>query len=332
MQIFNIHFLNPEYFFLFLIVPFFIYFYIKGFSKNSIKINIWEDIKKSFSIINLFFYIKIFIIFFILVVFILLFANPNKANIDKNIKKNWIDIVIALDISGSMEAIDLKPNRLEKAKETIQKFIKAQKTNRIWLILFAGRPFSSIPLTFDYNIIDEILSEVSRKTLNQNVHWLDWTAIWDALLMSKNLFKSKKEREKVIILLTDWDANRWVEPVLASKLLAEEKIRVYSIWIWSKKWWIFKVQNWHFIQNVKIPPLKTTKLKKVSKNTWWYFFRATDDDSLEKIFKKLEELEKNDIEIKIKKSFSEFYNIFIYTLIILIWILFLSEVRRGKNN
>ena len=86
------------------------------------------------------------------------------------------------------------------------------------------------------------------------------------------------------------------------------------------------------MQKVKILPLKTAKLKKVSKNTWWYFFRATDNNSLEKIFKKLEELEKNDIEIKIKKSFSEYYNPFIYGLLILITLLFIVELRRIKNN
>ncbi len=328
MQIFNIHFLAPEYFLLFLFLPIFLYFFIKNIYKKSIETNLLKDINNIFWNFSLFLYFKIFLIFSILSVFILLLSDPNKSNIDKNIKKNWIDIVIALDISISMEAIDLKPNRLEKAKETIKKFIKAQKTNRVWLILFAGKPLSSIPLTFDYNIIDEILSGVSTKTLNQYIRGLDWTAIWDALLMSKNLFKSKEKREKVIILLTDWDANRWVEPVLASKLLAEEKIKVYSIWIGSDKWWIIK--TWWFL--TKIPPLKTSKLKEVSKNTWWYFFRATDDYSLEKIFKKLEELEKKDIEINIKKSFSEYYNIFIYTLIILISILFLSEIRRVKNN
>ncbi len=340
MQILDIHFLQPIYFYWFLVIPFLLWFYLWSQKKSAIKINFWNDLQKIFWKNNFIFYTKLFLLFTILSIFILLLADPNKANIKQNITKNWIDIVLALDISKSMETPDLKPTRIEKAKKTITDFIKAQKTNRVWLIVFAGKPISSVPLTFDYNILTETLENLSTDTLNQNVNWLDGTAIWDALLMGKNLFSKSSPpspplkggiREKVIILLTDWDANRWVNPVVASKLLAEEKIKIYTIWIGSKKWWYITMQNWPFRQKVQIPPLNATSLKEIAKNTSWHFFRATDNNSLEKIFKKLEELEKNDIEVKVIKSFSEYYNPFIYMLLFLISSLLFLEIRKVKN-
>lgn len=343
MQIWELHFLSPIFIYLIpIIIILFLGFEYFLFRKKDVKLNIWNDLKKSW-FNNYFYYFRLFLIICIFVIFSIILANPNKANIEKHIKKNWIDIVLALDISKSMEAVDLKPNRIEKAKESISKFIEKQKTNRVWLVVFAWKPISSVPLTFDYNILVENLKNLTTDSLNQNIRWLSWTAIWDALLMSKNLFnqnkdsnknkdkKAKQNREKVIILLTDWDANVWVDPVVASKLLSEEKIRVFTIWIWSLKWWTIKVNNWFFQQTAKIPPLNSTALKKIAKNTNWYFFRATDNNSIDKIFNKLDELEKNDIEVNVTKNMENYYEIFINILIILIWILLFLEIRKVKN-
>ena len=331
MTIFDIHFLQDIYLYLFFIVPILLFLYIKQENKKNIKMLIWEDIKKIYGKNNLYFYIKVTLIFLILSIFILLLSDPNKINIKQDVKKNGIDIVLVLDVSKSMEAVDLKPNRIEKAKEVISDFIEKQKTNRVWLVVFAWKPYSSIPLTFDYGILIESLENISTDSLNQNVSWLEWTAVWDALLLWKNLFKKEEAREKVIILLTDWDANKWVDPIVVSKLLAEEKIKIYTIWIGWKNWGIIEVNNWFFSQKVNVPPLNEWPLKEIAKNTDWYFFRATDNETIEKIFLKLEELEKNDIEIKVIKNSSDYYNPFIYLLIFMISILLLLETKRVKN-
>lgn len=331
MQIFDIHFLQPLYFYGFILVPIFLYLYIRQQKKSALKINFHTDLQEVFWRNNFLFSIKLLLIFLILSIFILLLSDPHKANIKQNITKNWIDIVLALDISKSMEATDLKPSRLEKAKETIISFIEKQKTNRVWLIVFAGKPISSVPLTFDYNILTETLENLSTDTLNQNVNWLDWTAIGDSLLMSKNLFGTWA-REKTIILLTDWDANRWVDPIITSKLLGEEKIKIYTIWIGSSEGWFIEVQQWSFRQKMKIPALNATSLKEIAKNTSGFFFRATDNSTLEKIFDKLEELEKNDIEVNIVKNFNDYYPPFVYTLLALIMWLLILEIRKPKTH
>jgi Ca-activated chloride channel homolog len=119
------------YFYLILLLPFVLYFYIKQEQKNKIDFKYVKDIKTAYSYINIKLYFKMFLIFLILLIFIIILSDPHKANIKENIKKNGIDIVLVLDISKSMEANDLKPSRIEKAKSVIATFVKKQKTNRL---------------------------------------------------------------------------------------------------------------------------------------------------------------------------------------------------------
>lgn len=319
----NIEFID-NYCFLFLIfIPFFAYFFYKK-QKKWLNFILIDDLKKIFIKNDYKFSLKIILLIIILFSFILLFANPNYINSKKNITKNWIDIVLALDISWSMESTDLNPSRIEAAKKVINDFISNIKTDRLGLVIFAWKPFTSIPLTFDYNILHENIDRLTTKTINQQRPWLDWTAIWDAILMSKTLFKAPtwiskddyEKRQKAIILLTDWDANVWVEPTLASLSAAKEKIKIFTIWIWSEKWWILNYNVWWFINQVQIPPLNDKTLKEIAQNTNWEFFRATDNDSFKKIFETLQKLEKNDIKISVTKLYNEYYTLFINILII----------------
>lgn len=313
----NIEFLNPEYFFLLLLLPFYLYFFYKK-QKRWYDFIFLEDLKKIFWKNSYLFYSKLVLITLIFFNFILILANPNTSNVVENIKKNWIDIVLALDISWSMEADDLKPNRIESAKQVINNFIWKLKTDRLWLVVFAWKPFTSIPLTFDYNILKETIWWITTNNINQSVEWLNWTAIWDAILMAKTLFK-EKEREKVIILLTDWDANSWVEPTIAWFTAKKEWIRIYTIWIWSKQWWYIKYNTWPFMQKQKIEPLNENVLRKIANDTSWKFFRAYNNNTFEKIFNELSKLDKNDIEIKTKKEYKEYYKPFLISLVLLIW-------------
>ncbi len=318
----DITFLNPEYFWGLLIVPVVLYFFYKR-QKSWINFINLDDLKQVFKNNSYKFYLSIVLLWLILINFIVILANPNKVNISEKIKKNWIDIVIALDVSGSMEAEDLKPNRLESAKNVIEWFIKNLKTDRVWLVVFAWKPFTSIPLTFDYNILSETINNLNTNVINQQKRWLSWTAIWDAILMSKNLFKKDKEnkefdREKVIILLTDWDANVWVDPKVAWVSAKDNNIKIYTIWIWSKTWGYITYNIWGFRQQQKIPPLNDKDLKYIANITNWKYFRAENNVVFKQIFEELQKLEKNDIEVDIKKKYTNYYDIFIYSLIFLI--------------
>jgi Ca-activated chloride channel family protein len=291
-----------------------------------------QDEKKS--LVSSLFFLKLFLISLIFIIFLFIASDPHSLNTKEKNTKNWIDIVLILDISKSMDATDLSPTRIEKSKQVLQKFISAQNTNRVWLIVFSWAPFIWIPLTFDYEILTESIKGLNTDSLNWNTRLFNWTAIWDALLLSKSLFETiddkSKTREKTVILLTDWDANKGVDPSLVADLLKKENIKIYSIWIWSEKWSFVEINNWFFSQKVPIPPLKSEWLKEMSKKTWWYFFNWKDDDTMEKIFKKLEELEKNDIEVEVDKIFKELYSPFVYLALALIWILLFLEIRRVK--
>jgi len=185
----NIEFLNKIYFLLLILLPIIWYLFYKK-EKKWIKFLFLSDAKKVFWKNNWKSFAKIFLLIAILVNFIIIFANPNTTNVSQKIQKNGIDIVLALDISWSMDAEDLKPNRIEAAKNVISNFIWKLKTDRLWLVVFAWKPFTSIPLTFDYNILKETIDNLSTKNINQNQRWLNWTAIWDAILMWKTLFKT----------------------------------------------------------------------------------------------------------------------------------------------
>jgi Ca-activated chloride channel family protein len=277
-----------------------------------------------------FFWFRNSLILGLVISYFLLFANPHISWIDQKIEKDGIDIVLLLDISKSMEATDLTPNRIEAAKNVINNFVDKIETDRVWLVVFAGKPFSSIPLTYDYEIIKEIIWDLNTDTLNQNINGLDGTAIWDAILLWKNILDASNEndetREKIIVLLTDGDANRWVEPSLAAKSANENDIKIYSIGIWSKEGWKIQFQNWPFIQEQTIPPLKENTLREIAQISRAKFFRATDNRSLESIFEEIEKLEKTSIEITVEKSFESYYLVFFYVILWLSLLLFWSHI------
>lgn len=324
----NIEFLDTYYFWLVLLIPIVWYLFYKK-QRSGLNFIFIEDIKKVFWWNSILFYIKISLFLLLLCNFIILLANPQFVNSKKDITKNGIDIVLAFDVSGSMEASDLQPNRMEAAKKVLDNFIWNLKTDRLGLVIFAWKPFTSIPLTFDYNILKENIQRLSTSSINQQRNWLNGTAIWDAILMSKTLFKAPKwvskeeyeKRQKVIILLTDGDANVWVDPVLTSLSAKKENIKIYTIGIGSEKWGSIKINiGWWFTQEQQIPPLNDTALKEIAQNTSWEFFRATDNNSFTKIFDTLQKLEKNDIKIHITKLYTEYYTYFIIILVLNLFI------------
>lgn len=312
-------FIQP-YYFLLLIIPiiFLISFFI--FKKKWFKSAIISDLFKVFHKNTYLKYVNIFLIISILSVFTLILANPNLTNISKIEKKNWIDIEILFDLSYSMKAEDLKPSRLEIAKDTLVNFISKIISDRVWLIIFAGKPFTSIPLTFDYNFLKDYIKNIDINTINQNYTYLQGTAMWDALLMwIKSLDNSDNSRQKVIILLTDWEANKWIAPLQAVKLARDKNIKVYTIWIWwEKDSFVNLVDNLWRKTKVEIWWVDEKTLQSIASITNASYFRATDSGSLKKIFEELWKLNKTDIEIKKQVTYSPNYEIFEYILIVLI--------------
>ncbi len=331
----NISFLSSYFIYgLIFVIPLVIFLLYKTHKKSTIHVHIINTLKKAGFKNSPFFWFRNILILWIITSYFLLFANPHISWVDQKIEKDGIDIVLALDISKSMEATDLTPNRIEAAKEVISSFVDNIETDRVWLVVFAGKPFSSIPLTYDYEIIKEIISDLDTDTLNQNISGLDGTAIWDAILLWKSILDSSNEkdedenedREKIIVLLTDGDANRWVEPVLAAQSASENDIKIYSIGIWSREGGKITFQNGPFTQEQTIPPLNEDTLREIAQISDAQFFRATDNSSLENIFEEIESLEKTSIEVVVEKNFESYYTVFFYTILWLSLLLFWSQI------
>lgn len=319
-------FLNPEYFLL--LIPLLLIITVMYFNYNK-NINFWpiEDLKIIFKFNSIYFKVYYLLIIIISILFISIFSNPVIENIQKENKKNGIDIQIVLDVSYSMKAEDLKPNRLTVAKDVILNFLNKIESDRVWIVIFAWKTFTALPLNFDYNIIKKIVTKINIETINQRYMNMQWTAIWDALILAVDSFWTDNKREKVIVLLTDGEANKWLDPLLALKYIEEkndEKVKVYTIWIgWNKTTYITINNNFWAKQKLPIWAVDEKTLKIIAEKTGWKYFRATSKKNLENIFIEISKLEKKEIETEVIKINKEEYS-YLLNFLILFFILFLG--------
>lgn len=328
-------FLQPN--FLYLIIPIVglvVFLYLN--KKNIQNFVAYKDLKNIYKSSTVYLKFYYFIILAIFITSIIIIAQPIHRNIDEKIKKNGIDIMLVLDVSYSMKAEDLQPNRLQAAKQIITNFLDKQKNNRVWFVVFAWKPFTSLPLNFDYNISKKILDKISVDTINQRVSWLQWTAIWDGLIFAWDNFDDES-REKVIILLTDGTANAWVNPQQAVEFLNNKyknnKIKIYTIWIWKDEKTFVNIQNimW-FSQQVEIWWVDEEPLKYIAKMSWWKYYRADNNQALSNIFSEISELEKTEIEVDIIENIESKASYFTYILSLLLLLFFWIKARKHIYN
>jgi len=169
-------------------------------------------------------------------------------------------------------------------------------SDRVWLILFAGKPFQSVPLSYDYAFLEKFINDLSVDTLDQWNSRIQWTAIWDALVLAGWILnKQENEREKIIILITDGEANRGVKPEISLKLLKDKDIKTYTIWVGKdEETFIDIVLPGGFIQKTPVWGLDEEILKKIADETWWEYFRADSPEAFKEILKTIEKLEKRE--------------------------------------
>lgn len=209
--------------------------------------------------------------------------------------------MIALDVSYSMEATDLTPNRLDSAKRALQQFLATRVSDRVGLVIFAGKPFTWIPLTFDYSIFEEILSRIATTTINQQAPHLQWTAIWDALLSSITLLDKAHDptdtiRERIIVLFTDGEANVWVDPKVVAELASEKHIQIYSIGIGSVEGGTITTPTAFGIRQQRVNGVDEATLRTLAEQTNGKYARAVDDNSLKAIVEDIAQLTRTEAE------------------------------------
>jgi len=255
---------------------------------------------------------------------LLALARPRVPLEDTKIETEGIDIVLAVDSSGSMRAEDFKigvrrQNRLEAVKDVVEDFVLARKSDRIGMVAFAARAYTVCPLTLDYEWLIKNLERVRIGDIE------DGTAVGSAISSSLNRLREAEAKTKIIILLTDGINNAGkIEPLVAAEAAKALGIKIYAIGAGTKGVVPYPMQTpWGktIYRNVKIEIDEET-LKKIAQKTNGKYFRATDTRSLREIYREIDKLEKSFVE---EAGFQEYRELFFMPLI-LGMILLLSEI------
>ncbi|MBN2753587.1 MAG: VWA domain-containing protein [Candidatus Goldbacteria bacterium] len=265
----------------------------------------------------------------ILLIIALLRPQSVKKETEEVIK--GIDIIAVLDVSGSMQADDLKPNRLEAAKKVINDFVSGLKNDRVGMVVFAGKSFTQCPLTNDYEIIRTFIEQINFETVK-----IDGTAVGEAILNGVNRLESSGA-SKVMIVTTDGRSNRGIMPEEAAKIAAYKGIKIYTIGIGKKggaQAYGFDIYGNRrpYVDNYGRPVMyeepDEESLGRVAAVTGGRYFRATDNNALQKIYDTIAQLEKQEIKVKnYEKHEDKFYAFLIAGVILLLLALLLEAVK-----
>ncbi len=230
-------------------------------------------------------------------------ARPQSYSSGQNITTEGIDIVMALDISGSMISEDLKPNRVEAAKKVMDSFIDGRPNDRIGLVIFAAQAFTQCPLTIDHRVLKNLLKKVEPGMLP------DGTAIGNGLAEAVNRLKDGKAKSKVVILLTDGMNNGGeVDPLTAAEIAKTFGIRVYTVGVGTEGNAPYPVQTPFGIRYQMMPvQIDEGLLKQIASITGGEYFRATDNRTLKNIYNKIDKLEKSKIKVTSYRNATELF-------------------------
>lgn len=315
----NIVFANPAAFFLLLLMPIIGVWYYYNYRKRYPELTM-PDLSAVQGITSWRGKFRIVLhilraISFVLLVFAL--ARPQLVIEEVKQSGDGIDIFLAIDLSSSMLAQDFKPNRLEVSKREAIEFIDRRKFDRIGLATFAGEAFAQVPLTTDHKIVKDFISKLECGILD------DGTAIGMGLASAVNRLKESKVKSKVIILLTDGMNNAgYIQPDMAVNLAKEFGIKVYTIGVGTRGQAYAPVsrdRRGSFIFRLTPVEIDEDLLRDIANQTGGRYFRATDAQSLENIYKTIDNLEKSKIEIDpIVKTSEQFHYFALFALLFLV--------------
>ncbi len=327
----GITFASPYFFYLLLLIPVFIFWYWKRYRQQYIEMQVsslegFQTAPRSWRqrFRHLLFALRV--LAFVLLVFAM--ARPQSSTRGENITTEGIDIVMAMDISGSMLAEDFKPNRIDASKKVAMEFIDDRLTDRIGLVIFAGESFTQCPLTTDHSVVKNLLKDVKSGMIE------DGTAIGMGLATSVSRLKDSKAKSKVIILLTDGVNNRgFIDPLTAAGIAQSFGIRVYTIGMGTIGMAPYPVQTPFGIQYQNVPvQIDGEVLQKIAQMTDGKYFRATDNKKLKAIYREIDTLEKTKIEVtEFRRHSEEFKTATMFAaLLLLLELLFRYTIFRSN--
>ncbi len=316
-------FANIEYLFLLLLLIPYIVWYIMRRKKTEPTMQVsttrmYMNTPKSWKIYLLHAPFLLRVVTFVMIVLVL--ARPQTTDNWQNTEIEGIDIMLAVDVSTSMLAEDLKPNRLEAAKQVAAEFINGRPNDNIGLTIFAGEAFTQCPLTIDHsvllNLFKSISCDIAQKGLIQ-----DGTALGMGLANAVSRLKDSKAKSKVVILLTDGVNNVGdISPLTAAEIAKQFGIRVYTIGVGTNGTAPYPLQTYAGVRYIQTPvEIDENTLTQISGITDGNYFRATSNSKLKEVYEEIDKLEKTKLNVKEFSKREEAYEI--YALIAFICIL-----------
>ena len=294
----GIYFANPDYLWLLLALPLLVGWYVFSRKKTQavLKISSLNGFRAKSSFLAQLQPTLFVLRILSLALVVMALARPQTMDVSTRTKTNkGIDIVMAIDISSSMLAQDLKPNRLTALKRVAASFVDDRMSDRIGLVIYAGESYTNPPITSDRAIVKNALGEIQFEGLIE-----DGTAIGMGLATSVNRLKDSRAKSKVIILLTDGVNNSgFIDPKIASELAVEYEIKTYTIGLGSNgtaRAPIGLLPDGKFQYGMTKVEIDEELLKTIAEKTGGLYFRATDNKKLEEIYEEINKLEKTEIE------------------------------------
>jgi len=309
---------NPEYLFGLLVLIPMVYWFLKELHRSdaSLQISSHRSLRSfprsmKVKLLNVPYYLR----FLSVALLIIAIARPQSSNSWRTENTEGIDIMIALDISGSMLAEDFRPNRLEASKSVANEFILSRPNDNIGLVLFAAKSFTQCPLTTDHAVLINLFNSINYGMIE------DGTAIGLGLANAVARLKESKAKSKVVILLTDGDNNRGdIAPVSAGELAQAMGIRVYTIGVGSHGMVNIPIQTPLGMQYQQIESAFDERpLKEIAEMTGGQYFRATNNEKLRSIYAEIDQMEKTKINVReYSKKYEEYFLFALAALVMLI--------------
>lgn len=313
-------FANIEYFFLLLLlIPYIIWYILKHKKKEPTLLvsdtTAYRYAPKSYKnhLVHVPFILRLVTLSMIIVVL----ARPQTSNSWKNTQVEGIDIMLAVDVSTSMLAEDLRPNRLEAAKQVAAEFIAGRPNDNIGLTIFAGEAYTQCPMTTDHavllNLLHSLKTDIAQKGLIA-----DGTAIGMGIANAVSRLKDSKAKSKVVILLTDGTNNAGdISPLTAADVAKSFGIRVYTIGVGTNGLAPYPMPVAGTVQYVNIPvEIDTKTLAGIAGKTDGEFYRATDNQKLEEVYKNIDKLEKTKLNVRQYSKRYEAYSLFAWIAVV----------------
>jgi Ca-activated chloride channel family protein len=310
-------FANPGFLFLLLIVPALAvwYFYRRKENQAVLQVSSTRGFRKDYVQWRHYLYNGLYVARLLAITLLILaLARPQTSLSRQSINVEGIDLVIALDISGSMLARDFHPDRIEAAKDIAMEFIDGRPNDRIGLVIFSGESFTQCPITTDHAVLKNLFKEIKSGMID------DGTALGDGLALAISRLKDSKAVSKVIILLTDGKNNMGsVDPLSAAEIGKLFGIRIYTIGIGTMGYAPYPVQTPFGIQMQQMKvEIDEPLLFKISQMTDGKYFRAQNNTKLRAIYKEIDKMEKTRIDVtEFRKKKEEFLPLVLLAFVLL---------------